>query len=201
VAREMQARGMGADLLSIKLLGSPEVKLEGRNLWFGRKKALALLCYLATEGGKRPRAELAEFLWPQSDTRRARTDLRSTLAGIRKSLGEEGGRGGSEGDRLLAVDGDLLGVKPRGVELDLRALEAALSLARRETSDTAVGSRDVIAHLEGALKAYRGDFMEGFSLRDAPEFELWVEAERVGWRGVFGELCERLSRLQAGTVG
>ena len=39
--------------------------------------------------------------------------------------------------------------------------------------------------------------MEGFSIEDAPEFELWVEGERTRWRALFGELCERLSRLEA----
>ena len=42
--------------------------------------------------------------------------------------------------------------------------------------------------------------MEGFSLENAQEFELWLEAERARWRRVFGELCERLSRL-AGEEG
>ena len=36
----------------------------------------------------------------------------------------------------------------------------------------------------------------GFSLENAPEFELWLEGERARWRRVFGELCERLSRLE-----
>ena len=38
--------------------------------------------------------------------------------------------------------------------------------------------------------------MKGFSLENAPEFELWLEGERARWRRVFGELCERLSRLE-----
>ena len=37
----------------------------------------------------------------------------------------------------------------------------------------------MVAHLEEALGVYRGEFMEGFSLADAPEFELWLEAEPV----------------------
>ena len=194
--RETQGRGPGKVLLSVRLLGPPEISFEGRGLKFGRKKALALLCYLATEGGRYPRRELAELLWPKSDERRARADLRSILTRIRKTLEV----------RLLAIEGDLLGVEPRGIELDLRTLEAAVSLARSETSQTspgeskdhdAVGRRDLIAHLEETLGTYRGEFMEGFSLEDAPEFEMWLEAERARWRGVFGELCERLSRLQA----
>ena len=200
----MQGGGPGVEPLSIRLLGSPEVSFGGQGLRFGRKKALALLSYLAAEGGTRPRRELAELLWPTSEERRARTDLRSILTNIRKAL-EGGGHGHGERIRFLAIDGDLLGIEPRRIELDLRILEAALSLARSETSETsprgrtsqeAIGRRDVIVQLEEALEGYRGDFMEGFSLGDTPEFELWLESERVRWRGVFGELCERLSRLQ-----
>ena len=102
---------------------------------------------------------------------------------------------------MLLIDGDLLGVEPTEVELDLRALEAAVSLARRETSpatsSAAVGRRELIARLRGDLDLYRGEFLEGFSIEDAPEFELWVEGERTKWRALFGELCERLSRLQS----
>jgi DNA-binding SARP family transcriptional activator len=195
--------------LCISLLGPPAVSFGGLGARFERKKALALLCYLAAQGGKRPRAELAELLWPRSEERRARTDLRSALAQLRKTLGEDEarrGNGGSEGVRLLAIEGDLLGVEPGAVELDLRTLEAAVSLARSETSETSLGGRsvddavagrrDVTAHLEKALEAYRGEFMEGFSLEDAPEFGLWLETEREGWCALFGELCEGVSRLQ-----
>ena len=110
---------------------------------------------------------------------------------------------------MLVIDGDLLAVEPTEVELDTEALEAAVSLARRETSagaggssagDAALGRRELIGRLQGDLGLYRGEFMEGFSLEDAPEFELWVEGERTRWRRIFGELCERLSRLQVRRV-
>ena len=194
----------------IRLLGSPEVSIEGRLLRFGTKKALALLCYLAAEGGRHPRRELAELLWPESDERRARTDLRSALAKLRKALAEESAHGDIHdqqgGGGFFVVDGALLGIEPTEVELDLKALEAAVSLARRQTSAggssvddaaAALGRRELIGRLRRDLELYRGEFMEGFSLGDAPEFELWVEGERTRWRRVFGELCERLSRLQS----
>src|SRR5918997_2359650 len=191
--------------LSLRLLGPPEVSFEevvvGRPRRFGTKKSLALLCYLATEGGRHPRRELAELLWPGSDIRHSRMALRSALAKLRKSLGEDSAS--SEGVSYLLIDGELLGMESRQIELDLDALEAAVSLARTETSSqgggsavAAVGRREIIGSLRGALGLYRGEFMEGFSLEDAPEYELWVEGERTRWRRVFGELCERLSRLQ-----
>jgi DNA-binding SARP family transcriptional activator len=169
---------------------------------------LALLCYLATEGSNHPRRKLAELLWPRSKERHARTDLRSTLSRLRKALGE--GSGSNEGDVLFAVEGDLLGLKPGGIELDLETLEAAVSLARGETSgpplgtsstgrsvDDTVEHKDILARLEGTLGIYGGEFMEGFALKDAPEFELWLEVERERWRSLFGELCEGVSGLQA----
>ena len=194
-------------LLSLRLLGAPEVSFEeGRLLRFGTKKSLALLCYLATEGGRHQRRELAELLWPESDERRARVALRSALAKLRKSLGEESA---SEGVSYLLTDGELLGVDSQQVGLDLEALQAAVSLARTETSSQGGGAssaaaqaalgrqREPIDRLRGDLGLYRGEFMEGFTLEDAPEFELWVEAERTRWRRNFGELCERLCRLQS----
>ena len=87
-------------------------------------------------GGRHSRRELAELLWPESDERHARTDLRSALAKLRKTLEEDSAHGdtGEEGIRFLIVDGAFLGIEPRGIELDLEVLEAAVSLARTETS-------------------------------------------------------------------
>jgi DNA-binding SARP family transcriptional activator/tetratricopeptide (TPR) repeat protein len=210
VTRDTRNGSPGIEPTSIRrisLLGHPEVSFGGQTLRFGIKKALALLCYLAAEGGSHPRRELAELLWPQSDERHARTALRSALAHLRKTLKENRtpDQGEIQENRFLLADGDLLGVQPRGIDLDLRALESAVELARSEASgtppggggvDDAVGRRDLIAHLEETLGVYRGEFMEGFSLEDAPEFELWVEAQRTRGRALFGELCEKLSRLE-----
>jgi DNA-binding SARP family transcriptional activator/tetratricopeptide (TPR) repeat protein len=190
--------------LNLRLLGPPEVSLRGHPLRFGIKKQLALLCYLAAEGGRRSRGELAELLWPGSEERHARGDLRSVLSKLKKTLSEESAcEGQDEEAHLLLIDGDILGVEPTRVELDTKALDAAVSLARGATSpggggSAAVGRRkELIGRLRGDLGIYRGEFMEGFSIEDAPEFELWVEGERTKWRALFGELCERLSRLEA----
>src|SRR4029453_13420525 len=135
-----QKRGKGekakipqAKMLSIRLLGPPEASIEGRPLRFGTKKAPPLLWYLVAEGGRHSRRVLAELLWPESDERHARTDLRSALAKLRKALGEDSAPGDARG-RFLVVDGTFLGIGPRGIELDLEELEVAVSLARSETS-------------------------------------------------------------------
>ena len=185
--------------LSLRLLGPPEASLEGLPVRFRIKKELALLCYLAAEGGSHPRRELAELLWPESEKRNARADLRAVLHKLRKTLREESTHDG--GARFFVIESNRIELEPREIDLDLEVFEAAVSLARRETSlggSSAVdgGRRELIGRLQGVLGLYRGEFMEGFSLENAPEFELWLEGERARWRRVFGELCERLSRLE-----
>lgn len=185
--------------LSIRLLGSPEISFGERPLRFGTKKRLALLCYLAAQGSRYPRRELAELLWPESDERSARANLRSALAKLKKACREDTAYG--KEISFFVIDGYLLGLEPRGIELDLNTLEAAVLLIRTETTlggrrVGAAGHQGLIGRLRGALELYRGEFMEGFSLEDAPDFELWLEGERARWRRVFEELCEGLSRLQ-----
>ena len=185
--------------LSLRLLGPPEASLEGLPVRFRIKKELALLCYLAAEGGRHPRRKLAELLWPESEERHARADLRAVLHKLRKTLREESAHDGVA--RFFVIESNRLDLEPREIELDLEVFEAAVSLARRETSlggrsAAAGGRRELIGRLQGDLGLYRGEFMEGFSLENAPEFELWLEGERARWRRVFGELCERLSRLE-----
>jgi DNA-binding SARP family transcriptional activator len=80
--------------LSLRLLGPPEASLEGLPVRFRIKKALALLCYLAAEGGRHPRRELAELLWPESEVRNARADLRAVLHKLRKTLKQESAHDG-----------------------------------------------------------------------------------------------------------
>jgi DNA-binding SARP family transcriptional activator/predicted ATPase len=185
--------------LSLRLLGPPEASLEGPPVWFGTKKELALLSYLAAKGGWHPRRELAELLWPQSDERRARADLRAVLHKLKKTLREEGAHDGVA--RFFVIERNGLGLEPRGIGLDLEDFEAAVSPASGETppggrSAAAGGRRELIGRLQSDLRLYRGEFMQGFSLEGAPEFELWLERERARWRTLFGELCEKLSRLE-----
>src|SRR5512143_3592532 len=106
-------------VLSLALLGAPEVRHDGRLLRFATRKALALLAYLAVGGGAHPREKIADLFWPDSDRARGRAALRRTLALARGALPADGG--------YLLAERDQLGLNPdAGIDLDTRALEAAL---------------------------------------------------------------------------
>ena len=70
-------------LLRLAVLGTPEVVHDESRLTFSLRKALALLLYLAVEGGLHPRSKLAAFLWPDSESQDARTALRNALTLLR----------------------------------------------------------------------------------------------------------------------
>src|SRR5215216_1114745 len=185
--------------LSLKFLGSPEVRHGERPVRFRARKALALLAYLATEGGRRRRGEIIELLWPGSDEAHGRTALRSALSSLRKAL-EEAAEPSEE--HYLLTNGDALGLTSGpNLELDLHTLAAAHALARSNPRADYLDDDarlEVLARLRAAAEAYRGDFLKGFSLDDTPDFDLWVEAEREAWRGRMELVYEHLSRFQLG---
>lgn len=175
------------DRLELRLLGVPRVVLDGREVAFRTRKALALLAFLATEGGMHRRERLAELLWPRSASGRGRTALRSALASIRRVLGEETA---ASGDGFLKIEGDLLGVRA-GPGLDLDVLWEAWEASRRNGD-----GGDPLVALEAADAAYRGEFLEGFGLDDAPEFDLWVGAQRPLWRSRIGGTMARMADIE-----
>ena len=178
--------------LIVRLLGAPEILHGGLAVKPGTRKAVALLAYLAAEDGARPRDELSELLWPGSDEARGRSALRSALLSLRAPLREEDG---SFDENHLRAVGDLLvlGENPH-VLSDLQTLEVGYAVAR---SGARVGDRrEALSRLETAVAAYRGDFLEGFRLDDAPEFDHWLELQRQAWRRRASLVHDRLSEIQ-----
>ncbi len=142
--------------LELRLLGTPELRRGGELVTLSSAKALALLGYLALAAGPQSREQLLDLLWPESSPEAARKNLRNTLWAIRTTLGDE----------ALQGEGERIGLSP-ALELDLRAFLAA---ARPDQAETAA--------LEQAMALYRGPLLDGVALRDAPDWELWLSAER-----------------------
>ena len=58
--------------LALYLLGPPQFKLDDEQIHLDRRKAVALLAYLAVTGQGHRRDTLATLLWPELDQSRAR---------------------------------------------------------------------------------------------------------------------------------
>jgi adenylate cyclase len=143
--------------LELALLGDIEIRHGGTPVTqhiVG--KTLALLCYLAVTGRPHTRSALAGLLWGGMPESKARGNLSKALSTLRRCFGEN-----------LIITRQTVSFEREGdCWLDVQAFEAAVSGVDIERLQEAVG-------------LYQGDFMEGFYLRDALEFEHWLLAQRA----------------------
>ncbi len=163
--------------LELLFLGSPEVRRGGQDVRFRSRKELALLCYLAVEGGAHTREKLTELLWPGGDEKKGRAALRNALSGLRRAVEEERGE-------LLVVEDERISLEGPRVALDLQVVAEAVG-----------EQQDPLPRLQEAADKCRGNFLEGFYLDGAPEFEDWADVERQVWRRRSGAVFNRLAGL------
>jgi DNA-binding SARP family transcriptional activator len=184
--------------LCFTLLGPPHVRHDDQLLLFSTRKELALLIYLAVEDRVHLRKNLSEQFWPEVDARHGRAALRISLLHLRHLLGE-----GADVDAAphLLVQRDTLGLDPTcALELDLHPIHEAWMLVRESTRTALTMPEDahrrLLAQLQHATRLPRGEFLEGFSLRDAPAFDDWVRFQREYWHLHINGIFDLLSLLQ-----
>jgi DNA-binding SARP family transcriptional activator len=175
--------------LSVALLGTPQIRHDGRHVVFPTRKSEALLIFLAVEGGFHSRERLTALLWPESDEEHARGSLRSALAFLRQVLAETQEQHGPP--HLLVERALLTLAEGAELELDIHTLREAAELSRGAAR---VPVHELVARLREATSRYRGDFLEGFSLSDAPDFDDWVSQQRERWHRQAGLVFDRLSQ-------
>src|SRR5260221_9284605 len=128
--------------LQLSLLGVPVVQHGERTLTFSTRKALALLVYLAVEGGTHTRKTLSESFWSELDAEHGRAALRATLLELRKFL--ERCHGPGERAHLL-IEHDTLGIEQGSpLVLDLRLVEAASKRVGRGVEPLAGQARETL---------------------------------------------------------
>ena len=118
-----------------------------------QRRRLALLALLAVARQRGlSRDKIMAYLWPESAAGRARHALNQLLYLQRKLLT----------GRELFLGGKTLRLNPVEIRTDVGDFEDALDRG----------------DLEAAVAYYGGPFLDGFFLKDAPEFERWVDAQR-----------------------
>jgi DNA-binding SARP family transcriptional activator/TolB-like protein len=145
----------------LALEGGPELTERAAT----RPRSLALLAILASGGEAGvPRDKLLLFLWPESNTQRARNSLHQALHTIRRHLGEE----------AVLADALMVGLNPATFRTDLWDFLAALERGE----------------VEQAVELYDGAFLEGFALPELPEFTRWIEEERTRLAHLYADALE-----------
>jgi DNA-binding SARP family transcriptional activator/tetratricopeptide (TPR) repeat protein len=146
--------------LRLTLFGAPRIERDGEQLPLGRRKALAILAYLAVTGQPQRRDSLLALLWPEYDPASARNNLRRDLSSLKKVLGEE---------RLLTDRTQVELNLATGIWVDVGHFRWLLA---------GMGEGGDEERLVEAAKTYTADFMAGFSLPDAAGFDEWLFFER-----------------------
>ena len=155
--------------LTLSLLGPLEATLDvGYVCKFESAKVRALLAYLAVEAD-RPHSwdELAALLWPDRPDASARMNLRRVLASLRKTIGDRG----SDSSFLLVTRDTIQFNNNSDHWLDVRRFEECVGFQGHE--EPATLRPTPAALLEEAVTLYRGNFLEGFSLKGCLGFDDW----------------------------
>src|SRR6266545_6658887 len=181
-----QERHMAA--LRLALLGPPSVEVGGAPLRVDTRKAVALLAYLACSGRRHGRDELAALLWPEADDAHARAALRRTLSALNHALG---------GTARAAADRSGLELVAPGMELDIRRFRTLVASCDAHGHEPERACAECAEPLAEAVALHRGDFLAGFALRDAPEYEDWQFAEADTLRRERAGALQRLVDAEA----
>ena len=174
--------------LSLHLLGPPRVELDDRSVQIPRRKALALLAYLAVTRRPHSRDALAALLWPEYDQSSARADLRRTLSLLNRTLGHG----------WLAIDRETASLDPdvpdAEVWLDVDHFRQHLAASQAHDHPPTEVCPDCLPLLEGAVSLYQDDFLAGFTLPDCPAFDEFQFFQTEGLRDDLAGALERLVR-------
>jgi serine/threonine-protein kinase len=142
-------------MLILRVFGGLTLAREGEDLTGAatQRRRLAILALLAVSGSAGvSRDKLVAYLWPDSDAERARHVLNQLLYAQRRQFKTE--------DLFLGMK--TLRLNSAMIWTDVGAFERALDQGGNEE----------------AVTLYRGPFLDGFFLKDAPEFERWAEGQR-----------------------
>jgi len=115
-------------------------------------RRLALLVYLAMQAprGFIRRDALLPIFWPELDLDRARGALRQALYVLRSALGD---------GVVISRGTDEVALAPDRISCD--AIECERACVERRWAD--------------AVELYRGDFLQAFFIKEAPQFEQWAQ--------------------------
>lgn len=169
-------------MLQISLFGAPKLVLDGEPLMPPLTgKPLAVLIYLIVTRHVYSRDALADLFWSDLSSQAARNNLRYLLPDLRR------------------VVGDYLRITPHSVAFtDIHPWWCDVAVVRQTLA--APPETVATADLQAALDLYHGEFLVGFRVRNAPNFEEWVSRQQTELHGLVVHGLTRLAGLylQAG---
>ncbi len=143
-------------VLKLSILGQVELAIGDEPVtMLVSGKAQALLFYLMVNGRSASRQALAGLLWGDLPEVDARRNLRGVLMKLRQRVAP-----------YLIISHQSIGINPDAPFcLDVTSFQRLIE-------------QGGVDNFEQAIQLYRGEFLEDFHVRDAPDFEAWVGQRR-----------------------
>lgn len=152
---------------SVRTLGFPEVYRDEQLCPLALRRGLALVAYVTGAKGAVGRDVLATMFWPESPEDIVRARLRRLLHRLQATLGSD----------VLTTDRSTVRWSATvDLQVDCELFESACDRGEFEL----------------ACRLYRGDFLEGFTLGDCPQFDEWAFFRREALRGRAIQALERV---------
>lgn len=171
--------------LQLNLFGKLEVIVDGAPVTaFESAKVPALLAYLAVTGQVHSRDMLATLLWGDLPETTARRNLTKALTNLRQLL-----------EPYLLIERHSVAFNHQApAAVDVTLFQAAVEASALLEPDDPVRG---LAPLRQAVSLYRGDFLEGFYVKNALEFEEWALEQREYLRELMLQALRRLTEQSA----
>jgi len=153
----------GGLLFKVSILGTPSMAWHGQLFKLSRRQARGLIYYLAEALEPVSRDRLSFTYWPDIPEAEARRKLSRLVSLLRRDLPQSD---------LLLVDNETIGLDPSQVWSDA----AEFSRLPNQVSPMAK---------EAALDLYRGAFLDGFSIPQSPEYDLWISESGARYENIY----------------
>ena len=169
--------------LRFSWLGTQRIESGAGALHLPTRKASALLAFLSCSIQPHSRESLAAIFWAEFDQIRAHANLRRTLVSINQILGPG----------TLVSDRETVGIDPDApLWTDVGEFRLLLESTKAHAHQGIVCTECII-QLEKAVSLYRGEFLEGFNLKDCPDFDDWQHLQREDFRSDLSFILEKLT--------
>ncbi len=143
--------------IEIHLLGTPRIQVDGKDIFFTYGKVQALIYYMVVKGVAL-RDEISGLLWPEKSEVNARKNLRNAIYEAKKLLGAD------------------VFVSPRNAVLQWNP-----------TAQIYVDVHQFQRNPKQYIDIYKGEFLQGFYVKDAVAYEDWYLEERSRLKSMYME--------------
>ncbi|MEJ2746337.1 MAG: tetratricopeptide repeat protein [Anaerolineae bacterium] len=169
--------------LSLSLLGPPQIQLDDKPVsGLSPRKVKALLIYLDYTAQPQPRIHLSNLFFDDRPPEQAAANLRAMISRLRRKL-----------KPFIVTDKESVAFDTRAdFWLDTAVLNQTIITTRQQIKQDSFLTPETAVQLTDALTLYRGEFLAGFHIREARNFEEWVLLERERWHHQIGEALQTL---------